>query len=134
MKVYVITKGSYSDYHICAVATDKEKAEKLAEIYTDRWDDAEVEEYDTDATIDVLNGRIPYAIRFDMRLNMRNASNELEWRVSPFTPGVVEEPLYGGFKNEKQLVVRLYALDETTAIKVAAEKAAEFLAQKEGLT
>lgn len=28
-KVYVITKGCYSDYHICAVTLDKEKAERL---------------------------------------------------------------------------------------------------------
>lgn len=29
MKVYVITKGIYSDYHICAVAMDEEKAKVL---------------------------------------------------------------------------------------------------------
>lgn len=48
MKIYVITKGSYSDYHICAVTTDKEKAERLALFYTDRWDEAKVEEFEED--------------------------------------------------------------------------------------
>lgn len=28
-KAYVITKGTYSDYHICAVTLDKSRAEKL---------------------------------------------------------------------------------------------------------
>lgn len=48
MKVYVITKGDYSDYGICAVATDRETAEKLQIKYSDCWDGAEIEEYDTD--------------------------------------------------------------------------------------
>lgn len=48
MKIYVITKGSYSDYHICAVTTDKEKAERLVLFYTDRWDEAKIEEFEED--------------------------------------------------------------------------------------
>lgn len=28
MKIYIVTAGEYSDYHICKVFTDKEKAEK----------------------------------------------------------------------------------------------------------
>lgn len=51
MKVYVITKGTYSDYMICAVATDRETAEKLQIEYSDRWDGAEIEEYDTDHNV-----------------------------------------------------------------------------------
>lgn len=33
MKVYVITKGIYSDYHICGVALDKERANRLASFF-----------------------------------------------------------------------------------------------------
>lgn len=47
-KVYIVTSGDYSDYHICAASLDKERAEILAEKYTDRFDDAEVEEYELD--------------------------------------------------------------------------------------
>lgn len=35
MEIYVITKGTYSDYHICALTLDKEKAECLKKIYSD---------------------------------------------------------------------------------------------------
>ena len=131
MKIYVITKGSYSDYHICAVATDEAKAKKLAEIYTDRFDDAGVEEYDTDSTVEILNGRVPFEVFFDKKLNLQTTFGGADWPFSSFTPGVCE-------RTSKSLgdyvVVWLYAPDEATAIKVAAEKAAEFLAQKEGLT
>lgn len=48
MKIYVITVGDYSDYHICAVALSKEKAEDLRERYSDKWNEAQIEEYDTD--------------------------------------------------------------------------------------
>ena len=49
MKVYVITKGYYSDYHICAVAVDRKRAEHLAKLYgSGRNDYAEIEEFDTD--------------------------------------------------------------------------------------
>lgn len=43
MKIYVVTDGEYSEYHIEAVFTDKAKAERYAEVYA-----AKVEEYDSD--------------------------------------------------------------------------------------
>lgn len=48
MKVYVITSGEYSDYGICAVTLDKEQAELLKIRYSDKYDTAYIEEYDTD--------------------------------------------------------------------------------------
>lgn len=43
--IYVITKESYSDYHICGVTTDPVRAEELRKFYTDQWDEAEIEEF-----------------------------------------------------------------------------------------
>lgn len=48
MKVYVITTGEYSDYQINAVTVDKKQAELLKIRYSDEWEEACVEEYDTD--------------------------------------------------------------------------------------
>ena len=49
MKVYVITAGDYSDYHIVAVTEDKEKADNYVKEHNERLaEDAYVEEYDTD--------------------------------------------------------------------------------------
>ena len=44
--IYVITKGCYSDYGICAATTDKAKAEELRLCYSDKYDDANIEEYE----------------------------------------------------------------------------------------
>jgi len=50
MKIYVITAGSYSDYHVCGVATTPEMAEKLRNYYSNSvWDsNANIEIYDSD--------------------------------------------------------------------------------------
>ena len=48
MKIYIVTKGSYSDYHICGVAVDLKEAERLQNINTDEWDMARIETYDTE--------------------------------------------------------------------------------------
>lgn len=47
MKIYVITAGDYSDYHICAVTDDKKSAERLRKIHSSYWQEASIETYDT---------------------------------------------------------------------------------------
>ena len=61
MKIYVITRGDYSAYHICGVATDKDKANKIAEMCSG-WDEASVEEYDTEAFDPLLQGKKIYKV------------------------------------------------------------------------
>lgn len=49
MKVYVITAGTYSNYHICAVAIDPVSAENLRLLYSDGWNgEAYIEEFETE--------------------------------------------------------------------------------------
>lgn len=43
MTIYAITKGDYSDYHICALTVNKEKAEQLKKLYTTKWGEAFIE-------------------------------------------------------------------------------------------
>ena len=63
MKVYVITKGSYSGYHICGVSLDKEEAKKIEELVTPDWEDGMVEEYDTESFSPFLQGGKLYRVR-----------------------------------------------------------------------
>lgn len=135
MKVYVITKGKYSDYEICAVATDKERAEKLAILYTDSMDDASVEEYDTEDDTEKLQAvdfsRLPYKVAFDYLGNVDSV-----WRgsIEGFKPEIFWTlPKRIGNLDKTRLIVKLYAPDEVAAVKIAAEKRAEFLAREEGL-
>ena len=57
--IYVITKGEYSDYHICAVATTYENAERLRKMYCDSYQDAEIEEFTPDVPNDTFYNLSP---------------------------------------------------------------------------
>lgn len=49
MKIYAVTKGEYSDYHIIALTADKEAAQKIAKMFSYGecdYDQAQVEEYE----------------------------------------------------------------------------------------
>lgn len=48
MKVYIVTSGIYSDYHICAVFDNKESAELYCAVHERDLDEPSVEEYDTE--------------------------------------------------------------------------------------
>ena len=63
MKVYVITKGAYSDYHICGVSLDKNLADKIAERCSDIYGDADVEVYDTEEFSPLLKGGSVFFVR-----------------------------------------------------------------------
>jgi len=64
-KVYVITKGYYSDYHICAVTAEKKRAEELKKMYTDDYDAAKIEEYKLNECVE----RFLYGVVFDSNGN-----------------------------------------------------------------
>ena len=80
MKIYIITKGSYSDYHICGVAVDLKEAERLQNVNTDEWDIARIETYDTED-----NGEIEgwlkhrYVFRFNADKRYKNHKNAYEY-------------------------------------------------------
>ena len=61
MKVYVVTEGDYSDYHIVGVTTDRETAEAYCKISTGDWYEPKVEEYDTKAFADIRTAK-PYRV------------------------------------------------------------------------
>lgn len=62
MKVYVITEGDYSDYHIVGVVLDRKKAEAYCRVARGNYYVPDVEEYETDL-IDSIEGRKPYSVR-----------------------------------------------------------------------
>lgn len=61
MKIYVITKGEYSDYHICATTTDKDRAEFLREMAStigEYGEEAKIEEFDDYAELNPIKGEL----------------------------------------------------------------------------
>lgn len=57
MKIYVITKGSYSDYHICAVADNKKRAKELQKFFCqgEGYEIPSIETFDTEEYTDVFD-------------------------------------------------------------------------------
>ena len=119
-KAYVITKGYYSDYRICAVTLDEEIAKKLKIKFDDSMNEANIEIYDLDEYNKDNVDYNSYSVRFNF------AGDIQEVRVNPDD---YEERIY----EKYGLVVELRAKDINSAIKIAAERRAMWLAQKEGI-
>lgn len=61
MKVYVVTEGDYSDYHIVGVTTDLETAKAYCKISAGDWYEPKVEAYDTKDFADIRTAK-PYRV------------------------------------------------------------------------
>lgn len=129
MKVYVITKGVYSDYHICGVAVDREIAEKLVPLFSDKLYDAHIEEYDTDRPLQCLAGRFPFTVYF-YRDGDVIAYNKME--SNEFQENIIKS--YDDNENRYvEMFVSVVATNSTHAIKIACDKRAQYLAEKAGV-
>ena len=117
--VYVITKGCYSDYHICGVTMDKTRAERMKKLYTTRYDDAQIEEYILDECSNELGH---YYVEFnddqapDIYLDEDKCFSEV----------------HAGYTGYRTVRVYVRAFDEEHALKIAQDKYAERKAAEDG--
>ena len=117
MKVYVITKGCYSDYHIVGVSLDKERAEEIVKAVTEEPEylyKACVEEYDTDQ---FNNSSLRFLVNYDS-----------EWTAQYDEYDCREDYKQNTCFGENSFVV--YAKDKEHAIKIAQDMRAEYMAEK----
>lgn len=132
MKIYVITAGEYSDYHICAASLDKEQAEYLRKIYSDGWDDAQIEEFDTDQNPVISALRKFYRVEVNADGTIYEAKECYVPAETPFrdTFTLSSYPIYG----EYGLTAQLEAKDLEHAKKIALDKRAELSASIVGVS
>lgn len=123
MRIYVITEGDYSDYHICGVAIEKEKAEEIKQLNTDSLHEAYIEEYDTDDYY-VEKGRF-----YQVHLYNSNVSVSETFVTSVSDRNDVRISLA---KNPHYYVV-VKAMDEEHAKKIGLDLIAKYKAKREGL-
>lgn len=62
MKIYVVTQGEYSDYHIVCVTDNIENAEMCRKVVSDQWDEANIETFDTDDVRFDLGDNTPFQV------------------------------------------------------------------------
>ena len=128
MKVYVITKGIYSDYRICAVALDKDKAEILRKAFSDSWEEAEIEIYETDQFITEIEAglKIYQCVVNDNGLSAYERDYE-------YADDICFNKVNKTNRRIATYSVYVWAKDEDSALKIAADKIAEYKARKAGI-
>lgn len=114
MKIYVVTDGEYSDYHIITATIDRSVAEKLAKKFG-----AEIEEYEN---AEVMLQPM-WFIRFDKN------GDVCECRQITATYSYHDNGLCR-FDVKGQVYVNIIADTVEQAIKAGAERRAKFLAEK----
>ena len=144
MKVYVVTQGSYSDYHIEQVFLEREKAELYCKLHdTSGWGDhPELEEYDTyDDFVEEEKKSIKYLYSFklDERGNIKTCYKEIldqigyEWLNKE--PWELPGKLKLSFRNDYPCVDKLIEvtanivtneIDDNKAIKIVEDYLAEY--------
>lgn len=133
MKVYVITSGEYSDYHIDAIALDKNEAvEKCATLNAlVRGDDyCYIEEYDTEDMKISMDGKTNMLFRIRV---LKNGGWE---EFKDGTPVVEQESIKTKYYGSKYIICRAVLPADTTneqAKKIMLDRIAEFKAKKAGI-
>ena len=133
MKVYVVTEGCYSCYHIVFCTLDKERADAFVKRYNQReYDDYRVEEYDTDVIKLFDDGRKLYQVW------KRDNNAVMVYEEEPCYQDefVINKVKRYNVKNPKsiQYSVDVMAEDEEHAEKIGADLIAEYMARKAYIT
>lgn len=132
MKIYVVTSGEYSEYHIVGITLDRQVADTFvngknatrgkygSEFY--------LEEYETDDFQMIKKGCKPYKACFYGNENGDRWSwaDECVWGYKNI--GLVEADSRGNYE------VNVLAKDIDHALKIGSEKVAEYRAHKEGIS
>ena len=124
MKVYVVTTGTYSDYHIITATIDKSVAEAVAKKFDDEYSHTYIEEYEN---AEVLL-KPCWFVLFEKDGSVRSIKNASSSCYSYENINQCEMTNATG-----DVYVHVSADTAEAAIKIAAERRAEFLAEKEGI-
>ena len=126
MKIYVVTSGEYSEYHIDAVFADKKKAELYCAVREEKefldnqslvfGDEYMIEEFDTHD--DNIEGTVYYGVRAIIYegVNDDNFNDYTVFRfASPITDGVTKARRFCRFgSGRRNCKIYTYAIDEST--------------------
>lgn len=118
-KVYVVTRGDYSDYHIITATTNKDIANQIAKKFG-----AKVEIYDDSE----IYTKTVFGVTFNKVGDVMYCYELSEYDYPPNNQIIQHKR-----NNEICLYLEVEADDEQSAIKIGAEKRAKFLAEQEGI-
>lgn len=124
---YVVTKGNYSDYHIIGVTTDRGVAEQIVNRFSGDayWDQARIEEYP--------DGSVVLKPAWNVSFNRGGAVVYCEPCNSEYEYEYIGKVLELGGGYDYIIRCCVSADNKEAAVKIAAEKRAMYLAEKNGL-
>lgn len=122
--VFLVTRGDYSDYRVCAVFTDKKLAQKYIDSFEKAYDEFRIENYKLNPFSKELKADYkPYFLR------MKKDGTCTEIYVKDSSYGFESEDLDVGFDIHKDMYLSVFAKDEKHAIKIANEKRVQLIAE-----
>ena len=129
MKVYVITSGEYSDYHICAVAQSEKKANALKKLFDKQnYTGARIEVYDTNT---YQTDRPLFLALYDKqhkKLELSRINEDEEYQELPSEEEMNEIVSWGVY-----LRTGINAKSREQAEKIFYDRLAKYKAEKEGI-
>lgn len=124
MKLYAVTKGDYSDYHIITLTASKDAAKKIAKRFSGTYD-AKVEEYEDG---EIILGKELYFVRMVGGIVDDVAESNSEYNL--YDTFVSHGTMIGGEK-----MYYTYVLTDTAekAAKIGKDRIMKYIAEKENL-
>ena len=124
MKLYAVTKGDYSDYHIITLTASKDAAKKIAKRFSGTYD-AMVEEYEDG---EIVLGKKLYFVRM-VDGNMDDVTEDgSEYNL--FDTSVYHGNTWGG---KPMYYTHVLTDSAEKAAKIGKDRIMKYIAEKEGL-
>ena len=122
--VFLVTRGYYSDYRVCAVFTEKALAQKYIDSFAKAYYEFRIENYKLNPFSKELKSDYkPYFLR------MKKDGTCTEIHIKDSSYGFETEGLDIGFDIHKDMYLSVFAKDEKHAIKIANEKRVQLIAE-----
>lgn len=149
-KVYAITRGEYSDYHIEKIFSTREAAEKYCAVDTNKCDEPMIEEYDLEDGSDIQIDRIYKAVFFQVipvgthrHGTVDRVITSIKYSLSPFPTDIQKnrtaEEKYGNGKVTYRGISGWIPVTETPDLrdekieKMIRDRVAKWKAEQNGL-
>ena len=135
MKVYVISSGEFSEYHIAAVALEEKEARmKCAVLNNDSDDDYyEIEEYDTDEVKVSTNADINLRFFLHVRKSSGNVIAFTDGYMTTEQTGINVEYDYYNKEIIRCRAILPYGTTKEKARKIMLDRIAKFKAEQAGI-
>jgi hypothetical protein len=118
-KIYLVTQGNYSDYHVVSAFSEKALAQSFIDSFVSNEDDSiEIEEYEIDKLSEQLrNGYKAYSVL------MEKDGNYIEVeQVSCLYPEKAQRETVEYSYHKEYMTTSMFAKDEKHAVKIANER------------